>query len=141
MLALRVPALLESSSEVEMLVAEAFVSGSLGQAVFRDDSALRILDAQDAKPREALPNEIYWFRHAAREVAPAHPNGLPVPIGTLRARLDEEIRFFKGLDGLLIGMDPDISPPMRRRAIGRAENVLSTHKSIARRIRERFLIP
>jgi hypothetical protein len=43
-----------------MLVAEAFVSG----AVFRDDSALRILDAPQAEPREALPNELYWFRHA-----------------------------------------------------------------------------
>ena len=88
-----------------------------------------------------MPNEIYWFRHNAREVAPAHPEGFPVPIETVRARLDEEICFFNGLDGLLIGMDPDFSPAMRRRAIGRAEEVLSAHKSIARRIRERFLIP
>ena len=141
MLALRVPALLESSSEVEMLVAEAFVSGSLGQAVFRDDSALRILDAPDAEPREASPNEIYWFRHAAREVAAAHPEGFPVQIETVRARLDEEIQFFRGLDGLLVGMDRDFSPATRRRAIGRAEAVLSANDAIARRIRERFLIP
>jgi tetratricopeptide (TPR) repeat protein len=124
-----------------MLVAEAFVSGSLGQAVFRDDDTLRILDAPDAEPRDALPNEIYWFRHAAREVAPAHPEGFAVPIETVRARLDEEIRFFSGLDGLLVGMDRDFSLLTRRRAIVRAEAVMSVDDLIARRIRERFLIP
>lgn len=124
-----------------MLVAEAFVSGSLGQAVFRDDDTLRILEAPDAEPRDALPNEIYWFRHAAREVAPAHPEGFAVPIETVRARLYEEIRFFSGLDGLLVGMDRDFSLLTRRRAIARAEAVMSVDDLIARRIRERFLIP
>ncbi len=138
---LRAPPLSESLGEVGMLVAEAFVSGSLGQAVFRDDDTLRILEAPDAEPRDALPNEIYWFRHAAREVAPAHPEGFAVPIETVRARLYEEIRFFSGLDGLLVGMDRDFSLLTRRRAIARAEAVMSVDDLIARRIRERFLIP
>ncbi len=124
-----------------MLATEAFVSGSLGQAIFRDDGVPLILDAPDAEPREALPNEIYWFRHAPRELALAHPEGLPVPIETVRTRLDEEIRFFSGLDGLLVGMDRDFSSPTRRRAVCRAEMVLSASDSMARRIRERFLIP
>ncbi|MCI0465423.1 MAG: hypothetical protein L0Y57_00185 [Beijerinckiaceae bacterium] len=124
-----------------MLVAEAFVSGSLGQAVFRDNNALRILEAPNAEPRDALPNELFWFRHVAREVAPAHPEGLLVPIARVRERLEEEIRFFSGLDGLLVGMDPDFSQETRRCAINRAEAVLSSNDLIARRIRERFLIP
>ena len=45
-----------------MQVAEAFVSGSLGQAIYREDGALCILDAPMADPREALPNETQWFR-------------------------------------------------------------------------------
>ncbi|MBI1867579.1 MAG: tetratricopeptide repeat protein, partial [Methylocystis sp.] len=126
---------------MSMAVAEAFVSGSLGQAVFRDDGALRILDAPNAEARDALPNDIYWFRNAAREVAPVEPNGLPVAIAKVRSRLEEEIRFFNGLDGLLVGMDPDFSDQTRKNAISRAELALSKQDDIARRIRERFLIP
>ena len=92
-----------------MQVVDAFVSGSLGQAVYREGRAFRILDALQAEPREALPNEIQWFRHAAREVAPAHAEGLPVALEVVRSRLDEETRFFRGLDGLLVGMDRDFS--------------------------------
>jgi hypothetical protein len=61
-----------------MDVTEAFVSGSLGQAVYRDAGAFRILDGPDAEPRDAFPNEIQLFRHAAREVARANPEGLPI---------------------------------------------------------------
>src|SRR6266849_1770915 len=104
-----------------MEVAEALVSGSLGQAVFFAEGAVRILDAPNAEPREALPNEIQWFRHTAREVSPADPEGLPVAIEKVRARLDEEIRVFNGLDGLLVGMDRDFSAVTRQRALSRAE--------------------
>ena len=124
-----------------MQVVDAFVSGSLGQAVYREDRAFRILDAPQAEPREALPNEIQWFRHAAREVAPVHAEGLPVALEVVRSRLEEETRFFRGLDGLLVGMDPDFSAKTRTRAISRAEEILSANGEVARRIRQRFLIP
>src|SRR5712691_3208828 len=122
-----------------MQVAEALVSGSLGQAVYREGGAFRIIDAPQAEPREALPNEVQWFRHAAREVAPVHPEGLPVSIDRIRTRLDEEIRFFTGLDGLLVGMDRDFSEATCRRALARAEDILSADDAVARRIRHRFL--
>jgi hypothetical protein len=124
-----------------MQVAEAFVSGSLGQAIYREDGAFRIIEDAKAESRNAFPNEIQWFRHTAREVVPAHPEGLPISIDIVRARLDEEIRFFNGLDGLLVGMDRDFSEATRRRAISRAENILATDEAVARRIRHRFLIP
>jgi tetratricopeptide (TPR) repeat protein len=124
-----------------MEVAEAFVSGSLGQAVYREGGAFRIIDAPQAEAREALPNEVQSFRQAAREVAPAHPDGLPVSIDMVRVRLDEEIRSFTGLDGLLVGMDRDFSEATRARAISRAEDILSVDDPVARRIRQRFLIP
>ena len=124
-----------------MQVGEAFVSGSLGQAIFAADGAFCVIDAPEGEPREALPNEVQWFRHAAREVAPAHPQGLPVSIEMVRSRLREEIRFFNGLDGLLVGMDRDISDALRRRAIARAEQTISTDDGLARRVRARFLIP
>lgn len=123
-----------------MQVVEAFVSGSLGQAVYCQDGALCIIDAPTAEPREILPNELQWFR-AAREVSPAHPEGLPVSIETVRARLNEEIRFFAGLDGLLVGMDSDFSIATRRRGILRAEGILSVKDEVARRVRDRFLVP
>jgi hypothetical protein len=124
-----------------MDVTEAFVSGSLGQAVYRDAGAFRILDGPNAEPREALPNEIQLFRYAAREVAHAQPEGLPISIEQVRARLDEEVRCFAGLDGLLVGMDRDFSAKTRRRAISSAENVLSADDAIAQRVRHRFLVP
>ena len=122
-------------------VLEALVSGSLGQALYLEDETLRILDAPDAEAREPLPNEVYWFRRAAREVASADPDGLPIPVEIVRRRLEEETRFFTGLDGLLVGMDRDMSSGSRRRAIRRAEAVLSADSDVARRIRHRFLVP
>jgi S-(hydroxymethyl)glutathione synthase len=124
-----------------MQVVEALVSGSLGQAIYCQDGTYRILDGTKAKPRDALPNEVQWFRHIAREVVLAHPKGLPVSIDLVRKRLDEEIRFFVGLDGLLVGMDPDFSETTRTRAISRAENILASDDAIVRRIRQRFLTP
>ena len=124
-----------------MQVADAFVSGSLGQAVFRQEGILRIIDGPDAAPRDPLPNEVQMFRHVAREVASANPDGLPVQIDHVRARLDEEVRFFDGLDGLLIGMDPEFSDAIRRRAVLRAEDAISSDEALANRIRQRFLVP
>jgi hypothetical protein len=124
-----------------MQVAEALVSGSLGQAIYCEDDTYRILDGTEAEPRDALPNEVQWFRHTAREVVLVHPEGLPVSISLVRKRLDEEIRFFNGLDGLLVGMDRDFSEATRARAISRAENVLASNSAVARRILQRFLIP
>src|ERR1700719_1202162 len=124
-----------------MSVAEAFVSGSLGQAIYREDGKYRILDGIDAAPRDASPNEVQWFRHVAREVAPAHPEGVPVPIEFVRQRLDEEMQVFVGLDGLLVGMDTEISEAARVRAILRGETVLAHGGVVADRIRRRFLIP
>ena len=112
-----------------MLAQQALVSGSLAQALFRQDGALRLLDAPDAEPREPSPNEVYLFRHSAREVAWADPSGLPIAVETVRARLDEEIRFFEALDGLLVGMDRDFSPKLRRRSIRRAEAQLARSAS------------
>ena len=124
-----------------MQVADAFASGSLGQAVFREDGELYILDTPKAKPRTALPNEVQWFRHTAREVVSVDPDGLPVSIECVRACLEEEIVFFRGLDGLLIGMDADFSEDTRRRAMSRADAVLSGDQGRANRIHHRFFIP
>jgi hypothetical protein len=124
-----------------MDIVDAYISGSLGHAIYRDGRGFRILEAPEAKPRDALPNEIQWFRRAARELAPAHPEGLPVELDVVRLRLEEEMRFFRGLDGLLIGMDRDFKTTTRRRGISRAEQVLSVNGDVARRIRERFLVP
>ena len=124
-----------------MLVEDAFVSGSLGQAIFRQGGTLCILDAPQAQPREADSNEVYLFRNAARETAFVSDSGLPVLVEKVRKRLEEEIRFYKGLDGLLIGGDPDFSAELRQRAIARAEPILAANDGVARRIRERFLIP
>jgi len=111
-----------------MLIESAYVSGSLGQALFRDQSsaAVMILDGPEAAAREASSNEIYWFRYYARELALADPTGLPVSLEPLRSRLDEEVRFFRALDGLLVGMDADFSGDLRRRSIQQAEEILES---------------
>ena len=124
-----------------MQVADAFVSGSLGRAIYFREGIYNILDAPGAEPRAALPNDIHMFRHAAFELVSAHLEGLPVPIERLRAVFQEEVLFFRGLDGLLIGMDPDMSETTRARGIRRAETVLAEQPPIANRIRERFLVP
>lgn len=107
-----------------MQLTDAFVSGSLGQAIFCQDRAFQILDGWRSEPRDALPNEIQFFRQASREITPAHPEGLPVDLTTVRSRLEEETRFFQALDGLLIGMDPIL-----RRARGGAAFCARTKSS------------
>ena len=62
-------------------------------------------------------------------------------IEELRRRLEEEIVFFRGLDGLLLGMDLDMSEETRARSIGRADRVLASDPALAARIRQRFLLP
>ena len=124
-----------------MLVAEAFVSGSLGQAVYRRDGTVRVLDSPTAEARAAAPNELLWFHKAAREVVLVEPDGSPIEVERVRDRLETEILFFRGLDGLLVGMDADFPFRLRQRAVMRAEAVLKAEDAVARQVRERFLVP
>lgn len=129
--------MLNDSDKVE----NAFVSGSLGQAVFFHNGRYSVLDAHDAEPRDARPNEVYMFRHAARELIPADPEGASVELGRVRAILEEEVTFFKGLNGLLIGMDPDISLETRSHEISQANRILAENEKIRKRIEQRFWRP
>ena len=129
------------SSPSHNLVADAFVAGSLQQAVFALNGSYGIIDGPEAEPRAARANDIHLFRHAAFEIRPAHPEGLPVSIDTLKRLLQEEMVFFQGLDGLLVGMDPDMSKETRSRAIARADRILDSAPTVAFRIRNRLLAP
>ena len=129
------------SSPSHNLVADAFVAGSLQQAVFALNGNYGIIDGPDAEPRVARANDIHLFRHAAFEIRPAHPDGLPVSIDALKHLLREEVEFFQGLDGLLVGMDPDMSIETRSRSIARADRILACGSAVASRIRTRFLSP
>ena len=124
-----------------MQVVDGLVAGSLRQAIFKQDGRCRIVDGPDAEPRPALANEIYLFRHTAFDIQPANPEGQPVPIGVLRDLLREEIAFFEGLDGLLVGMDPDMPKSVRSRSITRAERILDSDPDLALRIRQSFFRP
>ena len=129
------------SSPSHNLVADAFVAGSLQQAVFALNGSYGIIDGPEAEPRVARANDIHLFRHAAFEIRPAHPDGLPVSISALKSLLQEEMHFFQGLDGLLVGMDPDMSNETRSRSIVRADRILDGGSAVAFRIRTRFLAP
>ena len=129
------------SSPSHNLVADAFVAGSLQQAVFALNGSYGIIDGPEAEPRAARTNDIHLFRHAAFEIRPAHPEGLPVSIDALKRLLQEEMDFFQGLDGLLLGMDPDISSGTRSRCIARADRILDSDSAVTFRIRKRFLSP
>ena len=129
------------SSPSHNLVADAFVAGSLQQAVFALNGSYGVIDGPEAEPRAAQANDIHLFRHAAFEIRPAHPEGLPVSIDALKRLLREEMVFFQGLDGLLVGMDPDMSKETRSRAIARADRILDSDSAVTFRIRKRFLSP
>ena len=129
------------SSPSHNLVADAFVAGSLQQAVFALNGSYGIIDGPEAEPRAARANDIHLFRHAAFEIRPAHPEGLPVSIDALKRLLQEEMDFFQGLDGLLVGMDRDMSSETRLRSIARADRILDSDPAVAFRIRKRFLSP
>ena len=100
-----------------------------------------LIDGPDAEPRAVRANDIHLFRHAAFEIRPAHPDGLPVSIDALKHLLREEVEFFQGLDGLLVGMDPDMPIETRSRSIARADRILACGSAVAFRIRTRFLFP
>lgn len=129
------------SSHSQVLVADAFVAGSLQQAIFANDEGYGIIDGPEAEPRAARANDIHLFRHAAFEIRPANPEGFPISIDVLKRVLREETAFFQGLDGLLVGMDPEMSKKTRLRAIARADRILDSDPSVAFRIRNRFLTP
>lgn len=124
-----------------MQVTDAFVSGSIGIAICRTGGGVHILAGPTDDLRPALPNERLWLKSIAREVTPVEPMGYPTTLESVRSKLDEEIRFFNGLDGLLIGMDGDYSAATRQRGIARAEGVLTSNPTLASRIRRRFLVP
>jgi tetratricopeptide (TPR) repeat protein len=123
------------------MLSDAIIAGSLGQALFRDGERVWLLASEDGEPRTADPNDISAFHNIAREVVPADPAGLPISTEALRDRLREEVGFFQGLDGLLVGMDEEFSEDSRRKAIRSAERILASDEILAKRIRARFLIP
>ena len=125
-----------------MLVEDAFIAGSLGQAVFAANGVYNIIDAAPkAESRPARDNDLFFFRHAGFDAIPAHPEGLPVTIEELNHRLIEETSLYRGLDCLLVGMDPDMSDETRILSIRGADEVLRSDAAIAARIRDRFLVP
>jgi hypothetical protein len=126
-----------------MLCHDAYVSGSLGCAVFRRQvhSDWHFLESPTANPRYCLHNELFFFREVAVACAPADPELHPVPIEVVRRRLEEEINHFTGLDGLLVGMDPKVPEKLRRRSMARAEVVLESSELFRSRIQRQFLIP
>ncbi|MDE0189740.1 MAG: tetratricopeptide repeat protein [Gammaproteobacteria bacterium] len=121
------------------MVADAFVAGSLQQAIYAQRGSYHIIDGPEGEPRAAHPNDIYLFRQTAFEIRPAHPGGLLVSINKLKQLLREEIAFFQGLDGLLVGMDPDMSCKTRSRSIARADHILESDPALRFRVRARFL--
>ena len=123
------------------MIATALVSGSLRRALFRDADGLWILAEGLAEPNAAGPADVSTFLHIAREVAQADPAGLPLSIDQVRARLLEEIDFFDGLDGLLVGMDPDFSDSVREEGVRNSNSILARNGPVARRVLARFLIP
>ena len=123
------------------LVTDAFVAGSLHQAVFTSNGAHYILEGSKPEPRTAQSSNIELFRHAAFEIKPAHPKGGAVSMDRLKHLLEEEIAFFQGLDGILVGMDCEMSSETRARGIARAEQIIGSNPSIACRIRQRLHTP
>ncbi|HEX8514443.1 MAG TPA: tetratricopeptide repeat protein [Allosphingosinicella sp.] len=123
------------------MLMDAIISGSLGQALYRKGDEVWVLESTGLEPRTAEPADLSAFHHIAREIALGDPAGLPVSPDRLRSRLDEEVAFFQGLDGLLVGMDGDFSASARSRAIRNAERILGGDPAVATRIRARFLIP
>lgn len=121
------------------LVTDAYIAGSLQQAIYAKSGSYHIIDGLEGEPRAALPNDIYLFRQTAFEIRPAHPKGLQVSIDDLKIRLREEIAFFQGLDGLLVGMDPEMLSKTRSRSIARADEILDSDTTVGLRVRARFL--
>ena len=121
-------------------VAEAYLSGSLGQAIYVDRGRSMILDVKSPDtPRLSTGNDISFFFGAALEVTPVP--GSSISIEELSRRLVDETRRFDALDGLLVGMDPDQEEALRRKFIARSERLMNSDATIARFVRHRLLIP
>lgn len=120
-------------------VTEAYISGSLGQAIYVDRGRSMILDvSKPDRPRLSTGNDISLFFNAALEVTPLQ--GSSVSIEELSRRLVLETKQFDALDGLLIGMDADHEEAVRRKFIARSERLMSSDMRVARFVRGRFLV-
>lgn len=128
---------------MSQLCHDAHVSGSLGRAIYRPgiDRDWTVLNAPDAEPQPANKNEWFLFRHIAQRVIPVATQGEPVPLAAVRRKLKDEIAFYTGLDGLLLGMDPEMPERLRKEAITRAQVVMTHDAALRKRIQIDFLIP
>jgi predicted Zn-dependent protease len=123
------------------MIEAALVSGSLRKALYRDVQGLWVLSEEALDPTPAGMNDLAAFRHLARELSYGDEAGLPISLDGLRTRLEEEITFVTGVDGLLVGMDPDFSDPIRSSAIRAADGALASSADLRKRIRSRVLVP
>ncbi|MCW3847469.1 tetratricopeptide repeat protein [Sphingomonas sp. LB-2] len=123
------------------MIADAIISGSIEQALYRDADGLWVVGVPDERPRPAAPRDVMTFRGIAREVCNASADGLPISFETLLERLRHEVAFARALRGVLIGMDPDFSERLRRSGIDSADAILAAHPGLEAAVGLRLHVP
>jgi tetratricopeptide (TPR) repeat protein len=124
------------------VISQAYVSGSLGQALFVERGRSMVLDVRKLNtPRISTGNDVSFFFNTALEVVPIEDHGGSILINDIAIRLIEETRRFDAVDGLLVGMDSDHEEADRRRFIARSERSMNSDPVIERFVRRRVLVP
>src|SRR6266851_3869807 len=120
-------------------VTMAHLCGSLGQALAVVDNVTWLYE--DKQRRQPTANEIHFFFSHGLEVRPVDPtrDGQPTEKNLL-SLLEAETYRFQALQGLLVGMDAEITNHLRIRAMRRTNRLLS-NKHVSQFVERRFLKP
>jgi len=117
----------------------AHLCGPLGQALAVVDGDTWLYENSDK--RRPTSNEIHFFFQNGMEVRTVDPSeDGPLSEGSLLSVLGLEARRFEALQGLLTGMDPELSNNLRRRYMRRTNRLL-TDRAVSNFIEVRFLRP
>jgi tetratricopeptide (TPR) repeat protein len=124
---------------VNIPITIAHLCGPLGQALAVVDGETWLYENRDK--RRPTSNEIHFFFQNGMEVRAVDPSrDGPLNEDNLLSALGSEARRFEALQGLLIGMDPELTDDLRQKGMRRANRLLAD-QAISKFIEVRFLRP
>ena len=122
------------------MIAEAYIAGQIGQAIYREDNRYFVIGTEDADgPHECRPGDMAAFRHSGAEIDVMSEAALGVE--QLRRQLRSRRDAHSALALTISGFDPRLSDKTRMLAIEAVEELMDeeAHRAFVRR-RYRFSI-
>ncbi len=115
------------------MIAEAYIAGQIGQAIYREDDRYFVIGTEDADgPHECRPGDMAAFRHSGAEIDVMSEAALGVE--QLRRQLRSRRDAHSALALTISGFDPRLSDKTRMLAIEAVEELMDeeAHRAFVR---------